>query len=140
MKQPDHDAVTCRQYRATNGGAEMKRRWHVLSIHHAWATMIATGQKTIETRTWPTSYRGDLVMASTHQPYPDDPGPLRGFAFAIVTLADCRLMTAADEQAACSDYVPGLFAWVLTDPRPIQPVYVKGKQRIWYLEAELIER
>jgi hypothetical protein len=121
----------------------MKKRWTVLSIDQPWATMIATGQKTIETRTWASLYRGDLVIASTARHYPEDPGLLTSHALAIVTLAACRPMTAADDLAACCDYIRGLWSWVLTDPRPIQPVYVplyvKGKQRIWYLEADLVE-
>ena len=31
-----------------------------LSVHQPFAGLIASGEKTIETRRWPTSYRGDL--------------------------------------------------------------------------------
>ncbi|MEK3688583.1 ASCH domain-containing protein [Paenibacillus sp. FSL R10-2736] len=33
-----------------------------LTIRQPWATLIALGEKQIETRSWPTSYRGDLAI------------------------------------------------------------------------------
>ena len=33
-----------------------------LSITQPWATLIAIGAKTIETRSWSTLYRGDLAI------------------------------------------------------------------------------
>jgi len=33
-----------------------------LTIHQPWASLIALGIKTIETRTWPTKYRGELAI------------------------------------------------------------------------------
>lgn len=33
-----------------------------LTIHHPWAHLIATGNKTVEARAWPTSYRGWLAI------------------------------------------------------------------------------
>ena len=34
----------------------------VLSIKEPWATLIASKQKYIETRSWKTSYRGELYI------------------------------------------------------------------------------
>ena len=39
-----------------------------LSLHQPWATWIATGAKSIETRTRPVSYRGPLLICSTKRP------------------------------------------------------------------------
>ena len=33
-----------------------------LSLYQPWATAIALGSKRIETRGWPTSYRGPLAI------------------------------------------------------------------------------
>ncbi|MBT9557882.1 MAG: ASCH domain-containing protein [Myxococcales bacterium] len=33
-----------------------------LTIHHPWAHLVATGDKTIEARTWPTKHRGWLAI------------------------------------------------------------------------------
>lgn len=34
----------------------------VLSIIEPWASLIANGKKSIETRSWKTSYRGELYI------------------------------------------------------------------------------
>jgi hypothetical protein len=34
----------------------------VLSLTQPWATLVAIGAKTIETRSWPTNYRGPLAI------------------------------------------------------------------------------
>jgi hypothetical protein len=33
-----------------------------LTLTQPWATLVAIGAKTIETRSWPTSYRGPLAI------------------------------------------------------------------------------
>jgi hypothetical protein len=40
-----------------------------LSLHQPWATFTVEGIKTIETRCWPTRYRGQLVICSTRTPW-----------------------------------------------------------------------
>ena len=58
-----------------------------ISLHQPWASMIARGEKTIETRWWRTHYRGDLLICSTKKPsYSNLPC---GFAIAIVDVYDC---------------------------------------------------
>lgn len=39
-----------------------------LSVKQPWANMIASGEKTIETRTWMTGYRGQVLIVSSKQP------------------------------------------------------------------------
>lgn len=39
-----------------------------LSVKQPWAELIASGVKTIETRTWYTSYRGPLLICSSKRP------------------------------------------------------------------------
>jgi len=80
-----------------------------LSIKNPWATLIADGKKTIETRTWPTKYRGPLLICATKQP----PAPNSGYAVAVADLVDCRVMVPADEPAAAVAVYPGAHAWVL---------------------------
>lgn len=36
-----------------------------LSLTQPWATLVAIGAKTIETRSWDTSYRGEILIASS---------------------------------------------------------------------------
>lgn len=94
-----------------------------ISIRQPWANMIRTGEKTIETRTWSTEFRGDLLIASSKRPniHP------AGYALAIARLVDCRPMRKEDEAAACCEIYPGAFAWVLDDLRPITPFPVRGQ-------------
>jgi hypothetical protein len=35
----------------------------MLTLHQPWASLIAVGAKTIETRPWSTDYRGPLARA-----------------------------------------------------------------------------
>jgi ASCH domain-containing protein len=94
-----------------------------LSIKQPWANLIASGKKTIETRLWPTDYRGPLLIVSSKTP---DIHPA-GYAVAIGELVDCRPMTASDEQAACCARYPGAFSWVIRDIRKIEIFPVRGK-------------
>lgn len=42
-----------------------------ITIHQPWATLIATGAKIFETRSWPTKYRGPIAIhASKKDPLP----------------------------------------------------------------------
>jgi len=95
-----------------------------ISLKQPWASLIANGKKTIETRTWPTKYRGDLLICASKQPRLD--GYPSGCALCIVTVIDCRPMTKADEQAACCELYQGAWSWPLSNIRPIVPFGVKG--------------
>ena len=93
-----------------------------LSVRQPYAGMIASGEKTIETRRWKWSYRGDLVIVSCARPKIG----LTGHALAVVRMVDCRPMTRDDEAAARCELYPGAWAWVFEDVRPIEPFPVKG--------------
>lgn len=46
-----------------------------ITLHQPWATLVALGVKTIETRSWPTKYRGRiLIHAAKRTPTPGDYG------------------------------------------------------------------
>lgn len=98
-----------------------------ISLKQPWANLIAEGKKTIETRTWPTKHRGDLLIVSSKK----SNIPPAGFAVCVVRVADCRPMTKEDETAACCELYPGAWAWILEDIRPIQPYPVKGQLGIY---------
>jgi len=106
-----------------------------ISLHQPWASMIAQGSKTIETRIWPTDHRGDLLIVSTQRP--EIPGFLCGYALCIVNVIDCRRMTVEDESAARCKWQRGVWAWVLSNTRIIEPFRVRGYQRIYEVEIEV---
>lgn len=113
-----------------------------LSLRQPYASFIAIGRKTIETRTWSTNYRGKLLIVSSKgKIYKDVPHhglfnlklPF-GMALAIVELIDCRPMKKEDEHAAMYPYRPGLYAWVLSDIKKIEPFSVKGQLRLFEVD------
>ena len=131
-----------------------------LSVQQPWATLIAEGLKTIETRGWLTRYRGPLLICSTKTlprykdmilgdifPSFDLPAHLqplqlkdlpRGMALAKTTLQDCRAMTLCDEKAAMCEYYNGACAWLLEDIKKLPgPFPVSGKLGLFEVEIEL---
>ncbi len=106
-----------------------------ISLKQPFANWVAEGKKTIETRTWPTKYRGPLLIVSSKSPKIEP----AGFAVAIATVVDCRPMTEQDEPAACCKIYPKAWAWILEDIRPIKPFPVKGALGIYEVVDETIE-
>ena len=104
-----------------------------LSVKQPWANAIARGQKTIETRTWGTAYRGPLLIVSSRKPHV----PPAGSVVAVAELVDCRAMTTADEPAACCRVYPKAMSWVLRNVRPVRPFPLKGKLGIFECSVAL---
>ncbi|HML21862.1 MAG TPA: ASCH domain-containing protein [Aggregatilinea sp.] len=129
-----------------------------LSLWQPYASMIALGHKTHETRDWSTRYRGLLAIhaarrwtaeeraicasepvasiLAAHQITPD--ALPRGAVLCIVRLVD----VVTTEQAivkgldpvdrALGNYAPGRFAWVLELVRVApEPVPVRGEKGLW---------
>lgn len=107
-----------------------------ISVKQPWASMIQQGWKNIETRTWYTDHRGDLLIVSTLKP--EYPGCPCGFALCVVNLKNCRPMILSDEAGARCEYREDLklFAWVLSDIREIRPFRVRGRQGLYDMEIE----
>lgn len=101
-----------------------------LSVRQPWANLIASGDKTIETRKWATDHRGALLIVSSKTPKIEP----AGYALAIANLVDCRPMTERDEPDACCSIYPGAYAWVLEDVRRIEPFAVRGQLGIFEVE------
>jgi ASCH domain len=51
-----------------------------LSVRPPWAKQIASGEKAIEFRSWPTSYRGELLICEGRG----------GGAVCVVRITDCK--------------------------------------------------
>jgi len=95
-----------------------------LSLKQPWASWVADGQKTIETRKYKTNCRGELLICSSLKPV--FPGLPCGQALAVVNLVDCRPMTKADEKMSMCEIYPDAWSWMLTNIRKIRPFEVKG--------------
>jgi hypothetical protein len=99
------------------------RTYKAISLKQPWANLVAEGAKTIETRTWGTRYRGDIVICSSRKP------PIRpaGCAIAVAELYDVRPMAKKDEEKACCELYPKAHSWLLRNIRKIDPpIPVRG--------------
>jgi hypothetical protein len=137
----------------------------VLTITQPYATLITIGAKKIETRNWPTKYRGPLAIHAAkgitkYERFLFEDSPFReAFRAAGMTSADVDAqrghIIAVAEIVACAeadnhaqvgepefsfgDYTPGRFMWLLKNVRRLdKPVLVKGALGLWNYEGELI--
>jgi hypothetical protein len=98
-----------------------------------WASLIEQGIKTIETRTWKTNYRGDLLICCSASSKSDN----AGLAVCIVHLDDIVLMEKKHEKAACCKVYPRAQAWILSNLRPLARKFpVKGQLRLYEVEVD----
>lgn len=132
-----------------------------LTLWEPWATFMALGYKTIETRDWPTRYRGALAIhAAKRRPDPDDvaylweaadirePIPQEwplGRVLCLVDLTDCvfgdqpgMLMPEGWKgEHPWREYVLGAlttdrFGFVTCNLRRLEkPILVRGAQGLW---------
>ena len=122
-----------------------------LSLWQPWASAIALGIKTVETRSWSTKYRGTLLIHAT-QRFPREARELAateralgrlparlplGAVVAVATLADVRpteevaLEVSAIERLY-GDYTPRRWAWMLADVRALsESIPASGGQGLW---------
>ena len=136
----------------------------VLSLTEPFATLIKENMKLIETRSWKTSYRGELyIHASMTEIAKRDKNDKElmslienkqlnyGYIICKCNLVDCIYMTKEyveemrkknQQEYTCGEYEEGRYAWVLEDVKPLDnPIKVKGQLSIWnyYNELEIME-
>jgi hypothetical protein len=124
-----------------------------ISLWQPWASAVAIGAKTIETRHWWTAYRGPLAIHAAKKDTPElrefftwkacDPLRRAGYErfdqlpFGAI-VATCRLTEClrsddvaelTDQERALGDYSPGRYAWVFVDVEPLgEPIPFRGSQ------------
>ena len=136
----------------------------VLSLTEPYATLIANGQKCIETRSWKTKYRGELYIHASSTKIPESTleneklmeliknKPLNyGHIICKCNLVDCIYMTEEyvremkeknPQEYLCGEYKVGRYAWVLDDVIPLEnKMKAKGQLNIWnfYQDFEIME-
>ena len=113
-----------------------------LSVQQPWAHVIATGEKTIECRTYQSKHRGQLVICAGKTPRNPWPAHIAnnrrwtyGATVCVCQLVDCRPLVQADVEAAglAPDTIiqPGNWAWILEGVKPLEAVPVSGKVFLW---------
>lgn len=129
----------------------------VITLQEPWASLIAAGIKTIETRSWPCYEYGDLyIHAGLSKITKADArriellkllnkSPHYGEIIAKSTLSDCVLITEEYAHSVeesdpkcfyCGDFTPGRYAWILKNITPITPIKATGKLGIWYFDSK----
>lgn len=113
-----------------------------LSVRNPWAWAIAQGHKAIENRSWSTGYRGPLAIHASktfdraalneiverHGLVP----PVDATAGAIVCVVDLVDVV----QRSRSRWFTGPFGWILRNPRPIQPIAIRGRLGLFEVPIE----
>ena len=137
-----------------------------LSIKQPFCALISHGTdegfKTLESRTWPTSHRGLLLLCSSqsiHKGYVIPPGTdweskselywkkhflatepeALGHAWCVANVIDCRPMRPTDEAGACCRYYDNLYVWHLADVRLVNPFPVKGRLGLFDVDDSLVK-
>ena len=125
----------------------------VLSLTEPYATLIKKGIKTIDTRSWKTSYRGKLFIHASSTPIPKeyranlelmshvDLNELNyGNIICSCELTDCVEMTESfieeirknQNEFITGVYAAGRYAWILKSITVLeQPIPAKGHLGIW---------
>ena len=137
----------------------------VISLLQPWATLVVIGAKKIETRSWDTKHRGDLLIHASQkftrkqadlcQLWPfneyikglsDMPlGKIIGAATlwdtrtSEATLSDMKLSESegTQEEYRFGDYSPNRFCWFLRNPFELyKHIPVKGSLGLWNYEID----
>jgi len=134
----------------------------VLTLWEPWATLMALGEKRIETRSWATKYRGPLAIHAAKGGLrvrdlavvlsePSIKTALMGQMFepgcvvAVVNLWACvpveKYEHLTDKERAFGDYTPGRFAWLTQGVfRLPHPLFKKGGQGLRILSPGFVEQ
>ena len=104
-----------------------------LSIKQPWVNLILSGQKTIETRSYKTNYRGAILICASQSPKIEPYGQ----AVALAYLYDCQPMKPEDEPAACIEVYDKAHSWFLKEIMAIKPFPFKGKLGVFPLNIEI---
>lgn len=115
-----------------------------ISVKQPWAHLIWTGVKGIETRTWKTDYRGDLLIVSsreadhvairTHLAISSDI-MLYGMALCVVELVACHPMRPDEVGSAMCEMYEKAHSWVFENMRQVKPFSVKGQLGIYRVDV-----
>lgn len=133
----------------------------ILSLWEPWASAMALGWKSWETRGWSTSYRGPLAIhaaKNTTAIKDETPAELEedaqdvgtriqfpktwplGQIIAVVELFDCVKTEVAKPsplEAILGNYMPERFAWQTRNLRRVKSIPFKGMQGLKDLPVEV---
>ena len=135
-----------------------------ITISQPYASLIATGEKFVENRTWNCNYRGPIAIhAGLGRQYLTKAELAKyptGCVIAIAQLVACKRIEVIKINAHQAGYkncidstnrtwrdvflhvhTEGPYCWILDEIQQIEPVKAVGKQGLWEWEPEqIIER
>lgn len=136
-----------------------------LTVRQPFPALIMAGLKTLESRTWDTKFRGELLICAgktAHSLFREYDVPAQrlvldnyyapkyydvpkefmlrdGQACCVVDVTDVRLMTREDETLACCDWYPDAYVFVLENIRLVEPFEVRGRLNFFEVDDKLIK-
>lgn len=132
-----------------------------ITICEPWASLIASGHKPIENRTWRARHTGTIAIHAGKSlawwcRVSDDPDawlarygiPLPkletlafGAVVAIATLEDVVRLADLPPDLAGNPFAEGPWCWILRDVRPLaNPLPYTGTQMLWDLPDDLVAK
>lgn len=131
-----------------------------ITLWQPWASLMVLGVKKIETRSWPTRYRGPLAIHAAKRIFIPDSDEFRyfmglyiidpkilplGAMLGICQQVDCIQVPDSSSKGvpgltnterAFGDYTPGRYAWITTGMKAFDsPIPCSGKQGLWNWEG-----
>jgi hypothetical protein len=118
----------------------------IISIRQPWASLIASGAKDVENRTWPTSYRGPILIHASQRHDSVTSGEIeRRLRVRPPSALPLGGVVGVTEIVGCVKphpskwYAPSHWAFVLANSRPLPFVRWKGALSIRDAPFELLE-
>lgn len=135
-----------------------------ITLWQPWATLIALGAKSFETRSWAITYRGPLVIHASKRLTSAEVAYMRsnpfrqvlaaggyhhpaelplGKAICVVDVVGCltsveAFLIISDQERAFGNYQPDRFAWKLANVRRFaRPIPIQGSQGLWNWPASI---
>jgi hypothetical protein len=131
-----------------------------LSLLQPWASLVILGAKKIETRSWRTAHRGDLLIHASlgkkggvlvnEAPFKKYIPDFRQLPFGAIIgkvhlddvvpvesllYSDAMLNHLTLEEKAFGDYSKGRYAWILSEPEPFDKIIpIRGTLGLWQFE------
>lgn len=119
-----------------------------ISLWQPWASALVSGAKTIETRHWPTSYRGPLLIHAAKYHKECDAYQARTLPFGalvgLVYLIGCKPVeavrdTISEQEYSLGNYEDGRFAWITERGKVFETaIDYKGQQGFFEVPEEVV--
>lgn len=132
------------QHSTSDYNPDLHDKFKALSVKQPYAEYIASGEKTIEVRSKPTKYRGEIVICSSKDGRPSENAPGYGCTLAKVELYDCKPLSMLTPEEWEKTKLPQDmmeryksnatgYGWFLRNPTQLKHVPIRGQLGIFNL-------